>query len=218
MRWRWIDTPDGSQTLVDDETGLTFRSRHGARTESQHVFVDGAQWPRAPGARWTVLEVGLGPGTNLVCTHRAAVACGAVLDYVAVERAPLPEAVFATGPAGALWPWVARALAVPGHAAEAAGHRLTVHVDDVAGLDLGAERFDAVYFDPFGPRDQPASWTAPVLAQVAAALRPQGRLLTYAASRAVKDGLRAAGLTVRSRPGAGGKRECTVGQKPARAV
>ena len=60
-------TADGSSTLIDRATGITYRSVYGAASESSHVFVEGTRVFTREGP-WNILEFGLGGGTNLLTT------------------------------------------------------------------------------------------------------------------------------------------------------
>ncbi|MFM7287889.1 MAG: tRNA (5-methylaminomethyl-2-thiouridine)(34)-methyltransferase MnmD [Bacteroidota bacterium] len=67
--WEIIPTTDGSHTLVSKDGLLTFHSRHGAITESRHVFEQMGLdcWLAAHAHALTtlrVLEMGLGTGLN----------------------------------------------------------------------------------------------------------------------------------------------------------
>ncbi|MFM7588746.1 MAG: hypothetical protein ACKO55_06495, partial [Bacteroidota bacterium] len=67
--WEIIPTTDGSHTLFSKDGLLTFHSRHGAITESRHVFEQMgldcwlAAHAHAP-TTLRVLEMGLGTGLN----------------------------------------------------------------------------------------------------------------------------------------------------------
>ncbi|WP_218082383.1 tRNA (5-methylaminomethyl-2-thiouridine)(34)-methyltransferase MnmD [Anthocerotibacter panamensis] len=69
---------------------------------------------------------------------------------------------------------------------------------------------DGIFLDPFSPARCPMLWTAEFLALVAQRLHPEGRLVTYSAAAAVRQGLRLAGLTVRSTPPVGRRSPGTI--------
>jgi tRNA U34 5-methylaminomethyl-2-thiouridine-forming methyltransferase MnmC len=89
---RPILTDDGSWTFESERYGETFRSRRGAARESLHVFLEGSGVAARleAGLATRVLEIGLGTTLNLVLTASAAVRTGTPLEYVSVEREPLP--------------------------------------------------------------------------------------------------------------------------------
>ena len=73
-------------------------------------------------------------------------------------------------------------------------------IDDV-------EQFDLIYFDAFGYRVQPELWSTDIFQKMYIALRPGGKLVTYAARGVVKRSMIEVGFTVEKLPGPPGKRE-----------
>ncbi len=197
-------TADGSPTLVRDRDGLSYRSIHGARTEADHVFVAGAGLDVGQGPRH-VLEMGFGAATNFAATVLARRGRGP-LRYVGIDDAPIaPDDLPCFDP-------LAHALAT---AATRDGHAVA---EDVM-LSLRRvrfaevtepETFDAVYFDPFGPSDEPDSWSVECFAAARACLRQGGRLVSYAVAGWVRRNMAAAGLFVATPPGPHGKRQFTL--------
>ncbi len=222
-----VRTEDGSLTLHSPRFGQTFRSRRGAHREALHVFVEGAGvGDRLRACRPTrVLEVGLGTATNLGQTVALAWATGTRLDYLVIEREPLPPSVWRTLDLSAWAPeafvdaWLG-AIDAWSRLPTEATRRVTVGpitidlwVGEAAELvtrpAFGEVEFvDAVYLDPFSPAVDPPAWTPEVLAALAGRLRPGGALATYSVQGTVRRALGAAGLEVVKRPGPpGGKRE-----------
>lgn len=155
------------------------------------------------------------------------------LDYVSIEKHPFTRddlhAALALSIASApdvqlapLQRLADRLLAqwppmIPGfHALELDEHvTLTLVFDDIAeALPRIAGRFDAIYLDGFAPDRNPAMWSAPVLAQVAALAAPGARLSSWCVAGAVRRALADAGFKVGKRPGFGGKRDCLSAQWP----
>lgn len=149
------------------------------------------------------------------------------LDYVSIEKHPFTRddlrSALALSLAAApdesrdlLQALAARLLAlwppmIPGfHAIELDEHvTLTLVFDDIAAaLPQIAGRFDAIYLDGFAPDRNPAMWSAPVLASVAALAAPGARLSSWCVAGAVRRALADAGFHVAKRPGYGGKRAC----------
>ena len=196
-----MTTRDGSQTLRDPASGITYRSAYGARTEARHVFVDGTRVLEEAGPRH-ILEIGLGGGTNLIetLTQRAARGIENALTYHAVERAPIPaelaQSIHKTpdshGNPGLtlLVELLTQFHANPAPRIErrdkATGVTVVLHACEWTEAELD-QSFDAVYHDPF-------------------------------AAGTVRRNLAAAGLTTAWREGAGGKREMTVAAKSRDAL
>ena len=97
-----VVTADGSSTLRRKDSGLLYRSTHGAAQESNAVFVEGTHI-HLRSSPWTVFELGFGRGCNFENTYKRAVQNDARLHYVAVDHAPIP-------PDFALSPLVAQLL------------------------------------------------------------------------------------------------------------
>ncbi len=206
MRLRTIATDDGSSTLQRLDSGWTYRSVRGAASESRHVFVHGSGVLRT--GRPRVLEFGFGAGTNF------ATLCAELpgperrdLTYHAIERNPVPaEMLPEFDPSSAA---LARTATRTGRA-EAAGVRLVIHRCEFVEFEPDGA-YDAVFFDPFGPSEEPDSWSSAVFERAARALRRGGRLVTYSAAGWVRRNMATAGLFVATVPGlAGGKREFTI--------
>ncbi len=210
-----IETADGSRTLYDRERQISYRAKAGAVTESRYVFVEGSGLLDRPGP-WRVLELGFGAGVNFIQTVLAAMDAGVErLEYDAVEYAAVaPELLaFHDGEAGEMARRALADIADYGETCEVVGFggRVRLRVHPIAWLDferadLGA---DAVYFDPFGPRSEPASWTTACFEVARRHLAEHGVLATYSAATQVKRRLFEAGFWVARAPGPGRKREVT---------
>lgn len=211
-------TDDGSVTLRSERYGETFRSRHGASSESWHVFVAGSGVAQrlAAGRATTVLEVGLGTARNLAATATVALAFGTELHYVALELDPLPVQALATLEPDALGPPAFRAglLGLWATLEPGATRRLTVGPVTLE-VQIGDARdarwpdaVDAVYHDAFSPTTNPELWDPSLLRRLAGRLAPGAALVSYGVSGAARRALADAGLEVERRPGPpGGKRE-----------
>ena len=216
-------------TLHSERFGQCYHSRHGARTESDHVFLD-AGYEVAAAGRGTqplrILELGLGTGLNALLTLERWRRAGGPfpLEYVALEPFPLT-------------PEEREGLALD----EIAGpeEALALHADvdadrhDVAWDSTGRfsrlkatwqhfaqqkeERgtYDVIYFDAFAPDSQPELWAPERFREAFLLLREGGVLVTYCAKGAVRRAMQTAGFKVERRPGPPGKREMLRAHRPA---
>lgn len=221
-----IQTGDGSHTLFDTARNIHYRCLHGARRESDYVFVSASRIAQRP-APWRILELGLGTGLNFVATAEAALKAGVALEYWAVEAAPLdPELARQFGHLGTPGPGelVLQALkqvqSQPQALAKNGPLRLQVLRGDWKEVTLPENlRVDAIYHDPFGPKENPEAWTRDCFAWSAPHLDPEhGRLVTYAAATPARRAMVAAGLRIASLPGSGSKREMTVAARCREAL
>lgn len=222
---------DGSRSLRSQRYGEPYRSRHGARNESWHVFVAGSGVAArlAAGQPTTVLELGLGTARNLGASAAVALAFGTPLRYVACEHDLLPADAWASQEPDALGPPRFRdaLLAARRGWATSEGRRHTLRVGPVQlEVQLGDAReaawpvaLDAVYLDAFSPAVNPELWTEVVLQRVAASLAAGGSVVSYCVQGRVRRRLVAAGLEVERRPGPpGGKREVLWAQRPRQST
>ena len=218
---------DGSRSLRSARYGEPYRSHHGARSESWHVFVAGSGVAArlAAGQPTTVLELGLGSARNLATSAGVALAFGTSLHYVAFEHDVLPAAAWASQEPDALGPPAFRRALLAARAGwdVRPGSRceLTfgpVHVELRVGdaTDLPwPEALDAIYLDGFSPAVNPELWSDTLLARVATGLRPGGTAVSYCVQGRVRRSLAAAGLRVEKRAGPpGGKREVLWARRP----
>lgn len=223
---RIITTNDGSHSLYHEGLDETYHSRHGARRESQHVFIQhGLQHWCGKNAKpclrpdksgfggqdhVSIFEVGFGTGLNAWLTHQFAASHGVHVDYVTIEAYPLPYEV-----------WSQLNYAQPPDDVFAALHQAPwntpVLIDEAFELTklrrmleegpLPGQGFDVVYYDAFAPGKQPALWTFDVLEKVCKLLTPSGVFVTYCAKGQLKRDLRALGLVTETLPGPPGKKE-----------
>lgn len=202
-------TADGSATLFVPELDEHYHSVKGARTESQHIFIEmGLNACQAAAPR--ILEIGFGTGLNALLTLEAAEARQRTVHYTGIELYPLPwetvEALkYSIHPLFKVLhtiPWEEDAIITP---------RFTLRKvqADVNGWQPAASaRWDLVYFDAFAPEKQPEMWSQELFDRLYVLMNPKGILTTYCAKGIVRRMLQTAGFTVERLPGPpGGKRE-----------
>ena len=191
--------------------------------ETRAVYLAGCGLPEAWAGRtrFTVGELGFGSGLNIAALldlwrrHRPA---GGHLHIFSIEAHPITRDEAARALGG--WPELGEAAQVLiDHWPSAARgfHRIDLPGFDAtfdlavapveAALAAWDGAADAWFLDGFSPALNPAMWTAPVMAAVAARSRPGARAATFTVARAVRDHLTAAGFTVEKRPGFGRKRQ-----------
>lgn len=219
-------TDDGSATLFVPELDEHYHSTKGARTESQHIFIDmGLKASVAASPR--ILEIGFGTGLNAWLTLKEAERSCREVHYTGLELYPLA------------WEMVEQLGYIPSseqqHDAELFKQlhtapwekeiRLTPHFtllkqETDANL-LKAETdidklssFDVIYFDAFAPEKQPEMWSQELFNRLYVLLNNDGILTTYCAKGIIRRMLQAAGFIVERLPGPpGGKREILRARK-----
>jgi len=212
-----VSTKDGSQTILNEALGSTYHSRHGALTESQHVFIaKGLEKVLESGmTEITILEMGFGTGLNTLLTAIIAAERNIQINYHALELFPLPESV-----------WMEYQL--PDELAENRALFESLHREDwnkevsintnfsitkhhISLLDFDpSAKFDLVYYDAFEPETQPELWTQDVFEKLDNWMNPKGILTTYCCKGYVRRNMLGAGFEVTKVPGPPGKREMIV--------
>lgn len=215
-----IITEDGSHSLYHPDLDETYHSRHGAITESRHVFIQHGldYWVQKSGASSVrVFEVGFGTGLNALLTQLRGAEAGISIEYVSIEAYPLGKEFWSVlnydtilGVTGKLellhqTEWNIRHTI----------NEVFILTKVYAFLDKYKhdQLVDVIYFDAFAPSHQPELWTIDIFRQMYAMLAPKGILVTYCAKGQVKRDLRTAGFIVESLPGPPGKREMVRASK-----
>ena len=221
-------TDDGSATLFVPELNEHYHSTKGARTESQHIFID-MGLKASPAATPRVLEIGFGTGLNAWLTLEEAERSGRNIHYTGLELYPLEwQTIEQLGyisndeqlttsdrqqPAIELFkqlhtsPWEKDVQLTP--------HFTLRKIEtDVNKWRVENSPFNLVYFDAFAPEKQPEMWSQELFNRLYVLLDKDGILTTYCAKGVVRRMLQTAGFTVERLPGPpGGKREILRARK-----
>ncbi len=216
-----VSTKDGSMTVLNVALGSTYHSRHGALTESQHVFIDKGLRKRLESGltNVTLLEMGFGTGLNALLTAMISEQENKNVAYHGLELYPLSEEVWSNYQLPEELNSAKSVFSVL-HSSEwgkpiqimerfmLTKHRLSL-------LDFEPETmFDLVYFDAFEPETQPELWTQEVFEKLFSWMNEGGILTTYCCKGYVRRNILAAGFDVQKVPGPPGKREMIYAEKP----
>lgn len=216
-----VETGDGSQTILNEALGSTYHSRHGALTESNHVFIDKGlrKLMEAGLSEISILEMGFGTGLNALLTALEAVQSKVQVNYHGLELYPVPESVW-------------RDYKLPKELINERDSYELIHRSnwnesnrineffsitkhEISLLEFNpTEKFDLIYFDAFEPETQPELWTEEVFSKLVSWTNPGGILTTYCCKGYVRRNMLAAGWEVEKVPGPPGKREMIVARKP----
>ena len=204
-----ILTEDGSHTLYVPEINESYHSIHGAIQESLHVFVE-AGLNHCVKNNIRVLEVGFGTGLNAFLTCLASK--NKHIDYVGIEKNPLPEECRKSLNYGNFYGDAADIFEKI-HAAEwgppfpiTANFTLCKLQGDFLSLPL-PDKYDVIFYDAFSPEKQPELWTETAFQKLFNHSSNGGIATTYCAKGAVRRAMQAAGYTVERLAGFNGKRE-----------
>ncbi len=213
MKRKIIQTEDGSSSLLMEEWGETYHSRHGAIQEAKHVFIqNGLSLFKEQSV--AVLEIGFGTGLNAFVTLLEADKLKLKIDYTGVEAYPiLPEEVEKLN-------YVSQLNASQYDKEFQLLHSCEWGVKTEVSDDFTLTKrqqyfneisdkncFDLIYFDAFGFQYQPELWSVEIFRKMFEALKPNGILVTYACRGSVKRAMLEVGFTTEKLPGPPGKRE-----------
>ena len=201
-------TEDGSHTLYNNQVGECYHSVHGAKQESEHIFIEAAL-RYCPKRDIKLFEVGFGTGLNAWLTLQESAATGRRIAYTTVELYPvMPEVYqhlnYATKEDellfrklhGCEWGEIVKIID---------GFTLNKLKQSLLETTF-SETFDVIYFDAFSPEKQPELWSQEVFNKLYAVTASGGVLTTYCAKGVVRRALIQAGYEVERIPGPPGKR------------
>ncbi|NDV80661.1 tRNA (5-methylaminomethyl-2-thiouridine)(34)-methyltransferase MnmD [Bacteroides sp. 51] len=207
-------TDDGSATLYVPEMNEHYHSVKGARTESQHIFID-MGLKHVQTAQPHVLEIGFGTGLNAYLTLLAANETGKKVHYTGLELYPLEwdmiaELNYSDDPLFKqihTAAWEEEVEISPNFTLQKKKTDFTtIHKEN------HPHRYDVVYFDAFAPEKQPEMWEQQLFNHIYSITNSGGVLTTYCAKGSIRRMLQAAGFVVERLPGPpGGKREILRG-------
>lgn len=213
-------TGDNSKTLLIPELNETYHSRHGAITESRHIFLQhGLSQIRKNEIE--IFELGFGTGLNALLTYIYSITNSIRINYTCIEKYPLTyeEVSLLNYPQELNNPSTEDILkkmheAPFGKSTQITGNfELYKYVGDFTKVAVSNSTFDLIYFDAFAPKIQPELWTQEVFLKIAPMLKPGGILVSYCAQGQFRRNLKSAGLRVERLPGPPGKREITRASK-----
>lgn len=208
-------TNDGSLTLYRADIDETYHSIHGAKQESEHVFIkNGLNYLEGKGITGiSILEIGFGTGYNALLTQLRK-AKETNVAYHGLELYPVPITI------------IEQLAEEDNFLNEHQNQFLALHkapwgehstiADDFKLLKTQVSVFDyafpvnhyqLIYFDAFGFRAQEEMWSDVFLQQCYQALQANGVFVTYAAKGSIRRSLEKAGFTCERLPGPPGKRE-----------
>ncbi|SHI36810.1 tRNA (5-methylaminomethyl-2-thiouridine)(34)-methyltransferase MnmD [Bacteroides stercorirosoris] len=201
-------TEDGSATLFVPELNEHYHSVKGARTESQHIFIDmGLKASAAPQPH--VLEIGFGTGLNALLTLEAAGQEKRPVHYTGIELYPLAwEEVNALGYSDN--PSFERLHTASWEEDVEISPYFTLRKikGDANTVINSSFSPSVVYFDAFAPEKQPEMWNEQLFRSLYVTMNTGGILTTYCAKGVIRRLLQAVGFRVERLPGPpGGKRE-----------
>lgn len=219
MKRKIVITSDGSTTIHLPAWNESYHSTHGAIQEAYHVFIE-MGYKSMEKDDLSILEIGFGTGLNAFITLLESAKDQRNINYVGVEAYPVREdELLALNYVSELetrnlshkfeelhlTPWNKEQEVI--HNFRLTKRQMFFH--NIVDVDA----FDLIYFDAFGARVQPDLWTEDVFKIMFTAMKPGGKIVTYAAKGSVRRAMQAVGFIVERLPGPPGKREMLRGTK-----
>ncbi len=206
-----IITGDRSHSIFNKELNEHYHSDKGALSESKHVYIENGL-AQIKKTSINILEIGFGTGLNALLSYYFAKSNRLVINYLTIEKFPLSIQLIRQLNYTDL-------LSLDNNTFSKMHECLwnkEVKIDenfylhkiktDLVNFDFTIlPEIDLVYYDAFSPSKQPELWTADLFIKIYQKMAPNSLLTTYSSAGIVKRALRAAGFSVRRKPGAGGK-------------
>lgn len=215
-------TGDGSDTVLNSETGQHYHSTFGAIEESELVFIrNGLRFfmehctdVLSDDGCIHILEAGFGTGLNALLTQAEAEKYHSHVQYTSVELFPLPAEIWQK----LNYPVSAGSADDPGifekihNSPWGESVRISPHFTleklqaDFLYFTPGQEQYHIIFFDAFSPDFQPELWTTEIFTKLYDSMVPGGIFVTYSVKGTIVRAMKAAGFTTEKLPGPSGKR------------
>ena len=212
-----ILTKDGSHTIFSKEINENYHSKHGAISESLHVFIKNGL-EKVEKKSIELLEIGFGTGLNAFLSQNYVEVKKICCNYHSIEKFPINKEQF-------------KNLNYPKTLGIDKKKFIDLHDSNWNSLNKLSEyfnlmkikkdildyktnlKFDIIFFDAFSPEKQAEMWSEEILKKMFSFLKKNGFLVTYCAKGIIKRKLKEVGFKVISLPGPIGKREMTMAMK-----
>lgn len=229
MNPRIVPTNDGSPTLWSERYAQHYHNRHGAETESRHVFFEqtGLSAALARHEMLSVLEIGFGSGSHarMLASEHYRCASRSHVRFCSVEHDPVDPAILeqmyhaeqCTDP-GEVRDNLLR-LAEKLYRSDVGSvvtHRCAPHIvwevfhGSFEHIPESFCKADFVLFDAFSPEANPELWTEDVFKRLHGMSSSQAVLGTYCSATRARAAMVLGGWTVARCAGPPGKREMTL--------
>lgn len=218
MKRKIIVTGDNSKSLYIPEWDETYHSVHGARQESNHIFIQHGLAPLIQQRQDIhIFEVGFGTGLNALLSLAETFEKRINIIYDCAEKFPIEQTIlneidftqtddlkdFKTAFQKMHQSNSGESIAVNSN------FIFTKYIEDILNLRLKENFYNLIYFDAFAPKIQPELWTEEIMKKMFDSLQKGGTLVTYCAQGQFRRNLKNVGFTVERLPGPPGKREIT---------
>tara|TARA_B100001057_G_scaffold435242_1_gene465440 strand:+ start:678 stop:1352 length:675 start_codon:yes stop_codon:yes gene_type:complete len=216
MKKKILKTGDGSPSFIIDELHETYHSRHGAITESLHVYINKglASWiEKNKKKEVSIFEMGLGTGLNAYLAFCFCIKNKIKLNYYTVEKYPLSIKEIMTLEMEKYLPYPEfHKFFKQLHSSD---WNINISYEDIFFQKSNSDFFDStinnkyniIFFDAFGFNAQPEMWGEKALEICYRILKPYGSWISYCSKGSVRRCLDKLGFKVDRLEGPPGKLE-----------
>ena len=196
-------TKDGSVTLRSLFFQENFHSLEGALKETEIKFINPSDLKRFKDKSLNVLDICFGLGYNSASLFNNLIRQNSFINWYALEidKKPLE---YSLGNKSFQKLWHPKVLKIFKELSENSQYKDQSFKCDILWGDAREQisnipaniKFDLIYLDGFSPQKCPQVWSVEFLAKVSQKLNPQGYLITYSSSAAIRRTLKDFGLKI----------------------
>ena len=196
-------TKDGSVTLRSLFFQENFHSLEGALKETEIKFINPSDLKRFKDKSLNVLDICFGLGYNSASLFNNLIRQNSFINWYALEidKKPLE---YSLGNKSFQKLWHPKVLKIFKELSENSQYKDQSFKCDILWGDAREQinnipaniKFDLIYLDGFSPQKCPQVWSVEFLAKVTQKLNPQGYLITYSSSAAIRRTLKDFGLKI----------------------
>ena len=196
-------TKDGSFTLRSHIFQENFHSLEGALKETEIKFINPSDLKRFNDKSLNVLDICFGLGYNSASLFNNLIRQNSFINWYALEidKKPLKYSL-GNKSFQKLWhPKVFKVFKALGKNSKYIDQSFECHIlwgdarEKIKNIPANI-KFDLIYLDGFSPQKCPQVWSVEFLAKVTQKLKPQGYLITYSCSAAIRKTLKDFGLKI----------------------
>ena len=196
-------TKDGSVTLRSHIFQENFHSLEGALKETEIKFINPSDLKRFNNRSLNVLDICFGLGYNSASLFNSLIRQNSFINWYALEidKKPLK---YSLGNKSFQKLWHPKVLKIFKELSKNSKYKDQSFVCDILWGDAREKiknipaniKFDLIYLDGFSPQKCPQVWSVEFLSKVTQKLNPQGYLITYSCSAAIRRTLKDFGLNI----------------------
>ena len=213
-----IITNDGSPTIYIEDWNEHYHSKHGAVSESKHVFIkNGLKFWKNNNSyvnSCNIFEMGFGTGLNTILTYEFSIENKLKINYQTIDSSPLSKneikfldysKFFNNKNTELIFEKLHDKSWEETHSIERKFYFLKIN-KKIQNFEFSS-KYDIIYYDAFGSRVQPELWKEDLFKPIIRSLNKFGVFVTYSSMGNLRRSLIKSGMKVEKIDGPIGKRE-----------